>query len=61
MIEVAVETFSLSNSEPAFQLFILAAQQFEIVVGARMVTAAQDGDFDLKAQLPYFRHHLLEL
>jgi hypothetical protein len=61
LVEVAGESFPLRDSEPALQLLVLSSQQLQVLVGAGLVSTAQDGNLDVVAELVEFADDLLQL
>lgn len=51
----------MGDSQPTLQLPILAPQQFQVLVNARLVPTAENCDLHLVAGFVYFAHHLLQL
>jgi hypothetical protein len=58
---MARKSLSLRYSQPALKLLILSSQQFEIIIGAALVSAAENGDFDLVTEFVNLADHLFEL
>ena len=61
LIKIAGESLFLCNSKSALQFLILPSQQFQVIIYTGLISAAQNGQFDVIAELVDLFGNLFEL